>query len=184
MESLVFDGSATSDRQCVNITILDDDLRESPTFGPQPEVFQVQLSVSSDAVQLGVQNASVAIEDNDCKLHFSFCFKNITWSLKLATSARRNISGNHAIVSPVVATMCSEVFSCCCFGFGSSCRLPQANCACDENCYRRRDCCDDIQTTCPRGETTHIFTRRGKNNAGIRRVVGFPWYSLPNIISQ
>ena len=69
MESLVFNGSATSDRQCVNITILDDDLRETSTFSPQPEVFQVLLNVSepNDAVQLGVQTASVSIEDDDCK---------------------------------------------------------------------------------------------------------------------
>ena len=78
MESLVFDGSVTSDRQCVNITILDDDVRESPTFGPQPEVFQVQLNVSNDAAQLGIQTAFASIEDDDCKLDFSFCFKNIT----------------------------------------------------------------------------------------------------------
>ena len=69
MESLVFNGSATSDRQCVNITILDDDLRETSIFNPQPEVFQVLLNVSepNDAVQLEVQTASVLIEDDDCK---------------------------------------------------------------------------------------------------------------------
>ena len=75
MESLVFDGSATSDRQCVNITILDDDVRESPILSSQPEVFQVQLNVSNDAVQLGIQTAFVSIEDDDCKLDYSFCFK-------------------------------------------------------------------------------------------------------------
>ena len=70
MESLVFEGSATFDRQCVNITILDDDERESPTLFPQPEVFQVLLRMSepNDAVQLGVQVATVFIEDDDCKL--------------------------------------------------------------------------------------------------------------------
>ena len=69
MESLVFSGSATSDRQCVNITILDDDLRETSIFNPQPEVFQVLLNVSepNDAVQLEVQTASVSIQDDDCK---------------------------------------------------------------------------------------------------------------------
>ena len=69
MESLVFNGSATSDRQCVNITILDDDLRETSIFNPQPEVFQVLLNVSepNDAVQLEVQTASVSIQDDDCK---------------------------------------------------------------------------------------------------------------------
>ena len=167
MESLVFDGSSTSDRQCVNITIVDDDRRESSLFTPQPEVFQVLLNVSepNDAVQLGVQTASISIEDDDCKLDYSFCFKNISWSLKLANLLDElTVVCSHAIFSPAVATMCSEVFSRCCFGFRSSCRLRQANCACDENCYRRRDCCEDIQTTCPRGENTHIFTRRGMNN--------------------
>ena len=69
MESLVLNGSATSDRQCVNITIVDDDRRESSLFTPQPEVFQVLLNVSepNDAVQLGVQTALVSIEDDDCK---------------------------------------------------------------------------------------------------------------------
>ena len=69
MESLVFDGSVTSDRQCVNITILDDDRMESSIFSPQPEVFQVLLNVSepNDAVQLEVQTALVSIEDDDCK---------------------------------------------------------------------------------------------------------------------
>ena len=71
MESLVFNGSATSDRQCVNITIVDDDRRETSifTFTPQPEVFQVLLRVSerNDTVQLGVQTAFVSIEDDDCK---------------------------------------------------------------------------------------------------------------------
>ena len=80
MEPLVFDGSSTSDRQCVNITIVDDDRRESSLFTPQPEVFQVLLNVSepNDAVQLGVQTASISIEDDDCKLDYSFCFKNIS----------------------------------------------------------------------------------------------------------
>ena len=69
MESLVFNGSATSDRQCVNITIVDDDRRESSIFTTQREVFQVLLRVSepNDTVQLGVQTAFVSIEDDDCK---------------------------------------------------------------------------------------------------------------------
>lgn len=69
MEPLAFNGSATSDRQCVNITILNDDLRESLVFNPQPEVFQVQLNVSysNDAIMLGIQTAFIAIEDDDCK---------------------------------------------------------------------------------------------------------------------
>lgn len=71
MESLVFNGSATSDRQCVNITIVDDDRRETSifTFTPQPEVFQVLLRVSepNNTVQFGVQTAFVSIEDDDCK---------------------------------------------------------------------------------------------------------------------
>ena len=68
-ESLVFNGSATSDRQCVNITIVDDDRRESSIFTTQREVFQVLLRVSepNDTVQLGVQTAFVSIEDDDCK---------------------------------------------------------------------------------------------------------------------
>ena len=56
------------DRQCVNITILDDDVRESSIIRSQPEVFQVLLR-SSDAAQLGVQTSLVSIEDDDCKLN-------------------------------------------------------------------------------------------------------------------
>jgi len=70
MESLIFDGSMMSDRQCVNITILDDDMRESSRFSSPFEVFQVLLNASNNAVQLGVQNASVFIEDDDCKLEY------------------------------------------------------------------------------------------------------------------
>ena len=66
-ESLIFNGSATSDRQCVNITIVDDDRRESSIFTTQREVFQVLLSEPNDTVQLGVQTAFVSIEDDDCK---------------------------------------------------------------------------------------------------------------------
>ena len=54
------------------------------------------------------------------------------------------------LFGPVVPRGCSEAgFPGCCFGF---CLLPQANCWCDENCYFRRDCCDDIRQTCPRGD--------------------------------
>ena len=70
MESLTFDGSVTSDRQCVNITILDDDENESPSiFSSSLEIFQVRLNISelNDAVQLGIQTAFVSIEDDDCK---------------------------------------------------------------------------------------------------------------------
>ena len=69
MQSLVFNVSLMFDRQCVNITILDDDLIESLFFNP-PEVFQVLLRVPepNDAVQLGVQTAFVSIEDDDCRL--------------------------------------------------------------------------------------------------------------------
>jgi len=70
MGSLTFDGSVTSDRQCVNITILDDDENESPSiFGSSLEIFQVRLNISelNDAVQLGIQTAFVSIEDDDCK---------------------------------------------------------------------------------------------------------------------
>ena len=59
------------DRQCVNITILDDDLRETPFNSfPQSEVFGVLLRFTepnADA-QLGVQTAFVSIVDDDCKL--------------------------------------------------------------------------------------------------------------------
>lgn len=72
MESLVFDASATSDRQCVNITILNDDERESPTFGPLAEIFRVRLNVSNDVVQVETQTAFVSIEDDDCKLDCTF----------------------------------------------------------------------------------------------------------------
>ena len=58
------------DRQCVNITILDDDVRESSIIRSQPEVFQVLLR-SSDAAQLGVQTSLVSIEDDDCKLNIT-----------------------------------------------------------------------------------------------------------------
>ena len=70
MESLFFNGSATFDRQCVNITILDDDVRELSAIGPQPEQFQVNLRMSepNDEVKLRVQNAIVSIQDDDCKL--------------------------------------------------------------------------------------------------------------------
>ena len=71
MESLVFNGSATFDRQCVNITILDDDVRELSAIGPQPEQFRVllRMSESNNEVQLGVQTAIVSIQDDDCKLN-------------------------------------------------------------------------------------------------------------------
>jgi len=70
MESLFFNGSATFDRQCVNITILDDDVRELSAIGPQPEQFQVNLRMSepNDEVKLRVQTAIVSIQDDDCKL--------------------------------------------------------------------------------------------------------------------
>jgi len=142
MEPLVFDGSATSDRQCVNITILNDDLRESLVFNPQPEVFQVQLNVSdsNDVIQLGIRTAFIAIEDDDCK---SNIFPPKIWILTSKVCIA---------LGPAVPTTCSGAgFSSCCFGF---CLLRQANCWCDVNCYRRRDCCDDIQQTCPRGENS------------------------------
>ena len=61
------------DRQCVNITILDDDVRESSIIRSQPEVFRVLLRESepSDAAQLGAQTALVSIEDDDCKLNIT-----------------------------------------------------------------------------------------------------------------
>jgi len=77
MESLFFNGSATFDRQCVNITILDDDVRESSIIRSQPEVFRVLLR-SSDAAQLGVQTSLVSIEDDDCKLNITLvCVRSL-----------------------------------------------------------------------------------------------------------
>jgi len=77
-EFLFFNGSATFDRQCVNITILDDDVRELSAIGPQPEQFRVLLRMSepNDEVQLRVQTAIVSIQDDDCKL--TVC-KTIFW---------------------------------------------------------------------------------------------------------
>ena len=72
MESLFFNGSATFDRRCVNITILDDDVRELlSAIAPRPEQFWVLLRMSepNDEVQLGVQTAIVSIQDDDCKLN-------------------------------------------------------------------------------------------------------------------
>ena len=77
MESLVFSGSATSDRQCVNITILDDDVRETSTFNPQPEVFRVRLNASNNAAELNVQTAFVSIEDDDCKYSGTLTLKDV-----------------------------------------------------------------------------------------------------------
>jgi len=77
MDSLVFNGSAMLDRQCVNITILDDDVRESSIIRSQPEVFRVLLR-SSDAAQLGVQTSLVSIEDDDCKLNITLvCVRSL-----------------------------------------------------------------------------------------------------------
>ena len=56
----------------MNITILDDDMRESSRFSSPFEVFQVLLNASNNAVQLGVQIASVFIEDDDCKLEYVY----------------------------------------------------------------------------------------------------------------
>ena len=68
------------DRQCVNITILDDDVRESSIIRSQPEVFRVLLrdSEPSDAVQLGIQTSLVSIEDDDCKLNISVCVRSLS----------------------------------------------------------------------------------------------------------
>jgi len=80
MDSLVFNGSAMFDRQCVNITILDDDVRESSIIRSQPEVFRVLLRESepSDAAQLGIQTSLVSIEDDDCKLNISVCVRSLS----------------------------------------------------------------------------------------------------------
>ena len=55
----------------MNITILDDDVRELSAIGPQPEQLWVLLRMSepNDEVQLGVQTAIVSIQDDDCKLN-------------------------------------------------------------------------------------------------------------------
>ena len=77
MESLVFNGSLTSDRQCVNITILNDDLREALIFTPQPEVFQVLLNASNNTAQLDVQTALIFIEDDDCMLSGTLILEDV-----------------------------------------------------------------------------------------------------------
>lgn len=76
MESLTFNGSATFDQQCLNITILDDDVMELSTFMSQREAFQVLLRIPepNDAVQLGNQTALVTIVDDDRKLSANTTF--------------------------------------------------------------------------------------------------------------
>jgi len=68
----------------VNITILDDDVRESSIIRSQPEVFRVLLRESepSDAVQLGIQTSLVSIEDDDCKFNVSVRVCEISFSLE------------------------------------------------------------------------------------------------------
>jgi len=94
METLVFNQSSTSDRQCVNITILDDDRRESSIFWPRPEIFQVLLNISepNDAVQLGIQSALVSIEDDECKyavrLQFTDNYSCIVWRIFSSNTTR------------------------------------------------------------------------------------------------
>ena len=70
MESLVFNGSATSDRQCVNITILDDDIPE----GRFSEVFTVRiLPAEENENEILLQNsqATIQIDNDDRKLNIS-----------------------------------------------------------------------------------------------------------------
>ena len=101
MESLTFDGSVTSDRQCVNITILDDDENESPSrFGSSLEIFQVRLNISelNDAVQLGIQTAFVSIEDDDCKFQQKQLQIPIFLSKILADYSRTILHLSHLIM--------------------------------------------------------------------------------------
>jgi len=94
MESLFFNGSATFDRQCVNITILDDDVRELSAIGPQPEQFRVLLRMSepNDEVQLSIQTAIVSIQDDDCKyavrLQFTDNYSCIVWRIFSSNTTR------------------------------------------------------------------------------------------------
>ena len=70
METLVFDGSSTSDRQCVNITILDDDIPE----GRFSEFFTVRIRVAEEnenETLLRNSWATIQINNDDRKL--SFC---------------------------------------------------------------------------------------------------------------
>ena len=70
MESLVFNGSATSDRQCVNITILDDDIPE----GRSSEFFTVRILPAEESEnQIVLQNsqATIRIDNDDRKLNIS-----------------------------------------------------------------------------------------------------------------
>lgn len=66
MESLVFNGSLTFGRQCVNITILNDDIPE----GRSSEFFTVQiLAAEEDEDEILVQNSQtfIRIDDDDRK---------------------------------------------------------------------------------------------------------------------
>ena len=70
MESLVFNGSATSDRQCVNITIVDDDIPES-RFS---EFFTVRIlpaEESENEILLQNNQATIQIDNDDRKPNFS-----------------------------------------------------------------------------------------------------------------
>ena len=70
MESLVFNGFATSDRQCVNITILDDDIPE----GRFSEFFTVRiLPAEENENEILLQNsrATIQIDNDDRKLNVS-----------------------------------------------------------------------------------------------------------------
>lgn len=66
MESLVFNGSLTFARQCVNITILNDNIPE----GRFSEFFTVQiLAAEEDGDEILVQNSQtfIRIDDDDRK---------------------------------------------------------------------------------------------------------------------
>ena len=70
MESLVFNGSATSDRQCVSITILDDDIPE----GRFSEFFTVRIlpaEESENEIVLQNSQATIWIDNDDRKLNVS-----------------------------------------------------------------------------------------------------------------
>jgi len=69
MESLVFAGTTTFDRQCVNIIILDDDISE----GRFSEFFTVEIRVAEEdanEVLLQSNSAFINIIDDDRKLNF------------------------------------------------------------------------------------------------------------------
>ena len=73
--SLMFPNGSTTgdgDRQCVNITIIDDTIKEplSSGEGPEepPESFSVRLNITAGAAIADNDVMNISIGDNDCKL--------------------------------------------------------------------------------------------------------------------